>query len=91
MGGAKYWLPSHDAFSTFWNIRFQYLFENSKQDTIEIKGVINSPSARLIGIHANYPIKINYPINSYFEGINRDDITVKSLYEFQLNRRLGKR
>lgn len=88
MGGAKYWLPSHAAFSTFWNIRFNFLFDNSDQDTIKIKGVTDSPSARLIGVYANYPISINYPINCYFEGLNRRDIAVKSLYEYQLHKRL---
>ncbi len=87
MGGAKYWLPSHAAFPVLWNIRFQFLFENSVADTIQIKGVTDSPSARLVGITANYPIKIEYPINTYFEGINETGLEVKSLYEYQLNRR----
>lgn len=91
MGGAKYWLPSHAAFSTFWNVRFSFLFENSNMDTIKIKGVTDSPSERLIGITANYPIDIYYPINTYSEGINKKNIAVKSLYEYQLNKRISKK
>jgi len=88
MGGAKYWLPSHAAFSTFWNVRFKFLFDNPNMDTIKIKGVTDSPSERLIGITANYPIDIYYPINTYSEGINKKNIAVESLYNYQLENRL---
>jgi hypothetical protein len=59
-------------------------------DTIKIKGVTDSPSARLIGVHGNYPIDIYYPINTYVEGMNKGKIEVPSLYEYQLKRRLDK-
>lgn len=90
MGGAKYWLPSHAAFSTFWNVRFNFLYKNPNRDTIKIKGVTDSPSERLIGITANYPIDIYYPINTYSEGINKTNIAVKSLFQYQLEKRIGK-
>ncbi|MBI9071487.1 MAG: right-handed parallel beta-helix repeat-containing protein [Melioribacteraceae bacterium] len=90
MGGAKYWLPSHAAFSTFWNVRFNFLFENNSMDTIKITGVTDSPSERLIGITANYPIDIFYPINTYSEGINKTNIEVESLYSYQLEKRLNR-
>jgi len=88
MGGAPYWLPSHAAFSTFWNIRFQFLFKKPDNDTVKIKGVTDSPSARLIGVYGNYPLDIYYPVNIYKEGMNRGGIEVPSLYEYQLKRRL---
>ena len=88
MGGAKYWLPSHAAFSTFWNVRFNFLFENSNMDTIKIKGVTDSPSERLVGITGNYPIDIYYPINTYVEGMNKPNIAFESLYFYQLKKRL---
>ncbi len=87
MGGAKYWWPSHAAFSTFWNIRFNFLYANEPGDTIKIKGVADSPSERLVGITGNYPIDIYYPINTYFEGMNKPNIAVPSLYEYQLKSR----
>jgi hypothetical protein len=90
MGGAKYWWPSHAAFSTFWNIRFNFLYENEPGDTIKIKGVTDSPSERLVGITGNYPIDIYYPINTYFEGMNKENISVPSLYEYQLDHRKNK-
>ncbi|MBU0476250.1 MAG: hypothetical protein KKF62_19045 [Bacteroidetes bacterium] len=88
MGGAKYWSPSHGAFSTFWNIRFNFLFENPNMDTIKIKGVTDSPSERLVGITGNYPVDIYYPINTFIEGINKPNIAVKSLYNYQLEKRI---
>lgn len=88
MGGAKYWSPSHAAFSTFWNVHFEFLFDNPEQDTIRIKGVTDSPSERLVGITGNYPITIEYPINTYFEGMNKPGIEVPSLYKYQLERRM---
>lgn len=88
MGGAKYWSPSHAAFSTFWNVHFEFMFENPESDTIKIKGVTDSPSERLVGITGNYPIEINYPINTYEEGTNKGNIAVPSLYKYQLLKRL---
>lgn len=65
-------------------------FEHSPNDTIKIKGVTDSPSARLVGVYANYPIEINYPINTYMEGINASNLAIPSLYKYQLNARLSK-
>jgi len=89
-GGAGYWKPSAGAFTTFWNIAVDYTFEHPHEDTLDVKGVPDGPSARLIGVHANYPIKISYRPNAYFEGINRNDCRVPSLYDYQLAKRLGK-
>ena len=90
MGGAKYWSPSHAAFSTFWNIQIEYEFPETDSDTIHITGVTDSPSARLVGIYANHPVRIDYPINTYKEGINMDKISIKSLYGYQLKKRINK-
>ncbi len=89
MGGAKYWAPSHAAFPTFWNVEIVYMFPQAEPDTMAIRGVTDSPSARLVGIYANRPIRINYPINSYKEGINQPGISIESLYQYQLQQRLG--
>ena len=90
MGGAKYWSPSHAAFPTFWNVQIEYGFPKTDSDTIRIIGVTDSPSARLVGIYANYPVKIDYPLNTYQEGINRKGISVPSLYRYQVHQRMKK-
>jgi hypothetical protein len=89
MGGDGYWAPTHGAFSTFWNIQAKFEFPEPENLPIPIKGVTNGPSARLVGITANYPMKINYGPEAYMEGINRPEIAVRSLYEYQLKKRLS--
>lgn len=88
-GGDGYWSPTHGAFSTFWNIAVDFAYENAGNKTIELEGVPNGPSARLIGLHANYPMEITYGPAAYMEGINKAGIAVPSLYEYQLNKRLN--
>ena len=90
IGGDGYWAPTHGAFSTFWNIEVEYTYPNPDGETIKVKGVPNGPSARLVGLHANYKMDITYGPDAYMEGINRKNIAVPSLYEYQLNRRLNK-
>ncbi|MBD3290592.1 hypothetical protein GF337_17435 [candidate division KSB1 bacterium] len=88
-GGAGYWKPTHGAFSTFWNIQNEFDYCHPADKPIKIKGVMDGPSARLVGLTANYPIDITYGPNTYMEGINKSDIAVPSLYEYQLKKRLA--
>ncbi|MCF7804886.1 MAG: glycoside hydrolase family 55 protein [Candidatus Marinimicrobia bacterium] len=87
-GGAGYWKPSHGAFTTFWNIEVNYTFEHPSDETITVQGVQDGPSARIIGLNANYPVEIDYKPNSYIEGTNRTDLNIPSLYQYQLEQRL---
>lgn len=89
MGGDGYWAPTHGAFSTFWNIQVDFKFAEPQQLPLQLKGVTNGPSARLIGITANYPIEINYGPAAYMEGINVPNIAIPSLYEYQLKQRIN--
>jgi hypothetical protein len=89
MGGDGYWAPTHGAFSTFWNIQVNFTFPKPENLPIPIQGVTNGPSARLVGITANYPMKIDYGPGVYMEGINRPGIAVSSLYDYQLKQRLS--
>ncbi len=89
MGGDGYWAPTHGAFSTFWNIQVNFTFPKPDDLPLPIKGVTNGPSARLVGITANYPMKITYGPGCYMEGINQPGIAVNSLYEYQLKKRLS--
>ena len=89
MGGDGYWAPTHGAFSTFWNIQVDFTFSKPNDLPLPIKGVTNGPSARLVGITANYPMTISYGPEAYMEGINRPGIAVGSLYEYQLKKRLS--
>ncbi len=87
-GGAKYWKPSHGAFSTLWNIQVDFQYPHFSDDPVLIKGIKDGPYARLVGINANYPVKIEYGPNVYKEFINEPLNTVPSLYEYQLKKRM---
>jgi len=87
-GGSSLWFPAHGAFSTFYNI--DIIFANVPEKTdkpIELFGAKEGVSARLIGIHANHPVVIDYKPNAHKELINRKP-AIPSLYEYQLNKRM---
>ena len=87
-GGASYWQPTHGAFNTLWNIQIQFTSEVPDGETIELKGEDEGPHARIVGFSANRPITFEYGPDAYIEGVNRPGISVPSLYEYQLRRRL---
>ena len=87
-GGDDYWAPTHGAFSTFWNIQVNFLFPlPAGQTAINIQGILNGASSRVVGLTANYPIELKWEFGPYLEGVNRAGIAVPSLYEHQLARR----
>ena len=87
-GGASYWRPTHGAFNTLWDIRIDFAPEVPDGETIELKGEDEGPHARIVGFSANRPITFAYGPDAYIEGVNRPGISVRSLYEYQLHRRL---
>lgn len=87
-GGSKFWHPAHGAFSTMFNIDINFAnIPESLNKPILLNGIINGISARLIGFHANHPIKIDYTPNAYIENQNQI-LTINSLYNYQLQNRL---
>lgn len=89
-GGAAYWKPSHGPFNTLWNIRINYLVPHPTEKTIPLKGVPDGVAARIVGVTANHPVKLQYEPDPYVEGLNKPGIAVPSLYEHQLKARLKK-
>ena len=88
-GGAKYWKPSHAAYPVLWNVRLNLLYPT--EGPVAIEGLDDGPAVRIVGMHANVPLTLTYGPDPYIEGLNRDDLAVPSLYEYQLRQRLGKR
>lgn len=86
-GGAKYWWPAHAPFSTFWNIEVNFANSKISKDTVNIKPIKRGPGANIVGFYANRPINIKYKPFAYMEGINEPNINIKSLYEYQFNKR----
>lgn len=89
-GGAGYWKPSHGSYSTFWNIQVNFLSDLKNNDPILLNGMKDGPFARLIGVYGNHPIKIEYGPKAYIEFTNKEIKNAKSLYEYQLKKRLYK-
>ncbi len=89
-GGADYWGPTHGAFNTFWNIALTFGNPHSIVQPLRVSGVSDAHQARLVGIHANVQLLLDYP-GAYQEGINRADLALPSLYDEQLRERLAQR
>lgn len=89
-GGAKYWKPSHGAYNTFWNINVHFKNGHDKQDFVILNGMDDGVSARLVGVRGNIPVAIEYGPDAYIEATNQT-LSVPSLYQFQLDKRLAER
>lgn len=89
-GGASYWKPSHGAYSTFWNIFVDVLNPQINQKSIELNGMKDGYTARIIGVHGTTHFTLSYKPNAYIEFTNKTLTTVPSLYDYQLKKRLKK-
>lgn len=87
-GGADYWRPSHGAFTTFWNINVDVMGKFDTSKPIVLNGMGDGPFARLIGIHGNQNLKIEYGPDAYIESLNQSIQKKPSLYDYQLKKRL---
>ena len=89
-GGAGYWKPTHGMFNTFWNVELDFHFSNPTIDTLTVKGVNNGPNAYIYGLYSNkFPVTIDYGPDAYKESINERPVIVKSLYKYQLEKRIN--
>ena len=79
-GGAKYWYPTAGLFNTFWNIQIE------KGDKLSCS---NAPGAIIVGLTGGKnDLNIKYGPSPTVEGTNKHNISVPSLYEYQLKQRL---
>ncbi|MDM8543255.1 glycosyl hydrolase family 28-related protein [Desulfococcaceae bacterium HSG9] len=84
-GGSASDIPTHGAFNVAWNLRF-----NPQQNTpARANDILDGPSAYLVGLTSSAPLMFRYGPNAYFEGFNKLNIAIPSLYEYQLNLRTG--
>lgn len=88
-GGAGYWKPSHGAYNTFWNIKVNFLDGLDKETPILLNGMEDGVFARLIGVHANHEVLIEYEPKAIISFTNQIP-EIESLYYFQLNNRASK-
>lgn len=86
-GGAPYWKPGHGLFNTAWNIRLVFDRGPAKTEPVRVTSGLEGPGARIVGLHANRPIEIDYKPTAHIEDTNRAIDAAPSLYEYQLERR----
>ncbi len=88
-GNKSKWGPTAGAFNTFWNLRVETR-NTGGRSVWTIGKDTEAPRGRIIGLHSvNGPrLDIEYGPESYVEGLNRDGISVPSLYEYQHQRRV---
>ncbi len=82
-GGAGYWKPSHGRFSTFYNIDVQ---ASGGEGELTLSGPKDGVQARILGVHGNRDLNIDYAPDPHFEQLNQIP-PVPSLYEYQLEQR----
>jgi hypothetical protein len=84
-GGAAYWKPGHGLMNTHWNIALT--FEGLPEgETVRVTSGLEGPGARIVGLHANRPVEVDYKPDAYVEGTNAAP-SIPSLYDWQLARR----
>ncbi|MCI2285481.1 hypothetical protein L3081_21385 [Colwellia sp. MSW7] len=79
-GGSKDLFPVAGAYNTFWNL---FLEDFSKAEGL--RG--DAWNARIIGLNASKPLILNYHHSAYIEGINKPNMKIQSLYQYQLTKR----
>ena len=83
-GGAGYWDPTSGRFTTFWNVV-------AERGPILIGLIDDAPEVRMIGVrNARSRIEMRYGPAAYVEGLHRKDISIPSLFDWQLDQRLGR-
>lgn len=88
-GGAGYWKLSHAAFNSIWNIQVFFQNGHESNEPVILNGMNDGPLARIIGVKANLPIKVEYGPDAYIEGENTYYRNIPSLYYYQLEKRLN--
>lgn len=90
-GGAPYWKPSHGAYNSYWNIVVKFASGSDNSAPVLLNGMKDGPKARLFGISANLPVKVEYGPDAHIEGVNSYYQHEPSLYRYQLRQRLQNR
>ncbi len=86
--GAGYWQPGHGAFNTTWNLKLLFVSGSSSDETILVQGLDEGPQARIVGLHGNRELLLDYRPEPYIESLNQRLVAVPSLYDYQLANRL---
>lgn len=88
-GGAPYWQPGHARYNTMWNTNILVQAGVGPGEAITIIGPTEGPEARIIGMHGNRDIDLDYRPQGYVEWLNRPVSAIPSLYSYQLGQRVA--
>ena len=81
--GAGYWQPGHGAFNTTWNLQLIFVSGAFSGETVLVQGLDEGPQARIVGLHGNRKLQLDYRPEPYIESLNSRVATVPSLYDYQ--------
>ena len=87
-GGAGYWKPSHGNYSTFWNTQVRFSNGALNDKPILLNGMKDGANARVVGVSANLPIRVEYGPDAYIEGVGEYYQGIPSLFLYQLQQRI---
>jgi hypothetical protein len=86
-GGAPYWKPGHGLMNTQWNIKLNFEEGIPEGQSVRVFSGLEGPGARIVGLHGNRPIEIDYKPDAYIEGTNQRVSVIPSLYDYQRAKR----
>ena len=85
--GAPYWQPGHGRYNTVWNLKLIVEGGMLAGETLSVLGLAEGPDARIIGLHANRPVTLDYRPEPLISHLGERVHNIKSLYEYQLQTR----
>ena len=86
-GGAGYWRPGHGRYNTIWNLDVIVDGNALPGETVVIEERSGGPAARVVGMHGNRPLELDYTPQPYVEAAGERLLAVPSLYDWQLRNR----
>jgi hypothetical protein len=86
-GGAPYWKPGHGVMNTHWNIQLNFEDGVPEGQSVRVYSGLEGPGARIVGLHGNRPLEVDYKPDPYVEGTNQPVSAVPSLYDYQRAKR----
>ncbi|MGB3167404.1 MAG: glycosyl hydrolase family 28-related protein, partial [Alteraurantiacibacter sp.] len=86
-GGAGYWLPGHGRYNTIWNLDVIVANGAAPGERVVVQKKSGGPDARIVGLHGNRPIVLDYNPAPYVELEGSRVLAVPSLYDWQLRTR----
>jgi hypothetical protein len=89
-GGAPYWKPGHGLYNTNWNVQLVFPDSVPEGAQVAVTSGLEGPGARIVGLHGNRALTLEYRPTPYAEMLNKAVVSVPSLYEYQLASRRAK-